>query len=39
MRQKSGPQTWTVDKTIKDVRLATRKHHSAEDNARSATHC
>ena len=39
MRQKSGPRTSTVDKRIKDIRRATRKHHSAEDNAQSATHC
>ena len=34
MRQKSGPQTSTVEKTIKDIRCATRKHHSAEDKIR-----
>ena len=34
MRQKSGPQTSTAEKTIKDIRRATRKHHSAEDKIR-----
>ena len=31
MRQKTGPQTSVAEKTIKDIRRATRKHHSAED--------
>ena len=34
MRQKSGPQSSTAEKTIKDIRRATRKHHSAEDKIR-----
>ena len=34
MRQKSGPQTLAAEKTIKDIRRATRKHHSAEDKIR-----
>ena len=34
LRQKSGPQTSTAEKTIKDIRRATRKHHSAEDKIR-----
>ena len=34
MRQKSGPQTSAAEKTIKDIRRATRKHHSAEDKIR-----
>jgi transposase len=34
MRQKSGPQASTAEKTIKDIRRATRKHHSAEDKIR-----
>jgi transposase len=34
MRQKSVPQTSTAQKTIKDIRRATRKHHSAEDKIR-----
>lgn len=29
MRQKTGPQTSAAEKTIKDIRRATRKHHSA----------
>ncbi|GGB05536.1 transposase [Brucella endophytica] len=34
MRRKTGPQTSTAEKTIKDIRRATRKHHSAEDKIR-----
>lgn len=34
MRQKSGSQTSAAEKTIKDIRRATRKHHSAEDKIR-----
>ncbi|HWU61128.1 MAG TPA: IS3 family transposase [Ensifer sp.] len=34
MRQKSGPQSSASEKTIKDIRRATRKHHSAEDKIR-----
>ena len=34
MRQKSGPQSSAAEKTIKDIRRATRKHHSAEDKIR-----
>jgi transposase len=34
MRQKSGPQTSMAEKTLKDIRRATRKHHSAEDKIR-----
>ena len=34
MRQKSGPQTSAAEKTIKDIRRATRKHHSAGDKIR-----
>jgi transposase len=34
MRQKTVPQTSTAEKTIKDIRRATRKHHSAEDKIR-----
>jgi len=34
MRQKSVLQTSTAEKTIKDIRRATRKHHSAEDKIR-----
>jgi transposase len=34
MRQKSGPHTSAAEKTIKDIRRATRKHHSAEDKIR-----
>jgi transposase len=34
MRQKSGPQPSAAEKTIKDIRRATRKHHSAEDKIR-----
>ena len=34
MRQKSGPQTSAAEQVIKDIRRATRKHHSAEDKIR-----
>ncbi|WP_193217129.1 hypothetical protein [Hoeflea sp. EC-HK425] len=34
MRQKTGPQTSAAEKTIKDIRRAARKHHSAEDKIR-----
>ncbi|MDH6235011.1 transposase [Mesorhizobium soli] len=34
MRQKSEPQTSAAEKTIKDIRRVTRKHHSAEDKIR-----
>ena len=34
MRQKSVPQASSAEKTIKDIRRATRKHHSAEDKIR-----
>lgn len=34
MRRKSGPQTSAAEKTINDIRRATRKHPSAEDKIR-----
>lgn len=34
MRQKSGPQKPAAEQVIKDIRRATRKHHSAEDKIR-----
>lgn len=34
MRQKSGPQKTAAEQVIKDIRRATRKHHSAEDKIR-----
>ncbi|GGG13690.1 hypothetical protein GCM10010924_48510 [Rhizobium wenxiniae] len=34
MRQKTRPQTSAAEKTIKDIRRATRKQHSAEDKIR-----
>lgn len=34
MRQKTGPQTSAAEKAMKDIRRATRKHHSAEDKIR-----
>ncbi len=34
MRQKTLPQTSASEKTIKDIRRATRKHYSAEDKFR-----
>jgi len=34
MRQKNGPQKPAAEQVIKDIRRATRKHHSAEDKIR-----
>lgn len=34
MRQKTGRQASAAEKTIKDIRRATRKHHSAEEKIR-----
>jgi transposase len=34
MRQKTGPQTSAAEQVIRDIRRATRKHHSAEDKIR-----
>jgi transposase len=34
MRQKSGPEKPVAEQVIKDIRRATRKHHSAEDKIR-----
>jgi transposase len=34
MRQKSEPQKPAAEQVIKDIRRATRKHHSAEDKIR-----
>jgi transposase-like protein len=34
MREKPEPQILTADKTIKDIRRATRKYHSAQDKIR-----
>lgn len=34
MRQKTMPKTSAAEKTIKDIRRATRKHYSAEDKIR-----
>jgi transposase len=34
MKQKSGPQKPAAEQVIKDIRRATRKHHSAEDKIR-----
>ena len=34
MRQKPVPQTSSAEKTIKDIRRATRKHYSAENKIR-----
>ena len=34
MRQKSGPQKPAAEQVIKDIRRATRKHHSAEEKIR-----
>ena len=34
MRQKSGPGRTPSEKAIKDIRRATRKHHSPEDKIR-----
>lgn len=36
MRQKTVPHTSVTEKTIKDIRRATRKHYSAEDKTRIA---
>lgn len=35
MTQKTGPQTSAAEKTIKDIRRATRKHHSSEKKSAS----
>jgi transposase len=34
MKQKTGPQKPAAEQIIKDIRRATRKHHSAEDKIR-----
>jgi hypothetical protein len=34
MKQKAGPQNPAAGQVIKDIRSATRKHHSAEDKIR-----
>jgi transposase len=34
MRQKSGTRTTTPEQIVKDIRRATRKHHSAEEKIR-----
>jgi transposase len=34
MKQKAGPQNPAAEQVIKDIRRATRKHHSAEDKIR-----
>ena len=34
MRQKAGPQKPAAEQVLKDIRRATRKHHSAEDKIR-----
>jgi transposase len=34
MKQKTGPQKPAAEQVIKDIRRATRKHHSAEDKIR-----
>jgi len=34
MRQKSGPRTSSSEQLVRDIRRATRKHHSAEDKIR-----
>lgn len=34
MKQKAGPQKPAAEQIIKDIRRATRKHHSAEDKIR-----
>lgn len=36
MRQKSGPQEPAAERVLKDIRRATRKHHSTEDKIRIA---
>src|SRR5271166_5320578 len=34
MRQKSGPAKEPAEQVVKDIRRATRRHHSAEDKIR-----
>jgi transposase len=34
MRQKSETRAGTLDQIVKDIRRATRKHNSAEENTR-----
>lgn len=34
MRQKAGPRKPAAEQVLKDIRRATRKHHSAEDKIR-----
>ena len=34
MRQKSETRGWTPEQIVKDIRRATRKHHSAEEKIR-----
>jgi len=34
MKQKAGPQKPAAEQVIKDIRRATRKHHSAADKIR-----
>ena len=34
MKQKAGPREASAEQVIKDIRRATRKHHSAEDKIR-----
>ncbi len=34
MRQKSGPRASSSEQLVRDIRRATRKHHSAEDKIR-----
>ena len=34
MRQKSGTPATTIERVVKDIRRATRKHHSAEEKIR-----
>jgi transposase len=34
MKQKAGPREASAEEVIKDIRRATRKHHSAEDKIR-----
>jgi hypothetical protein len=34
MKQKAGPQKPAAEQVIKDIRRATRKHHSADDKIR-----
>jgi transposase len=35
MRQKSETRAGTLDQIVKDIRRATRKHNSAEENTRA----